>query len=240
MRITVVIPTLNEATHLGRTLEALHDGGNPQLVVVVDCGSTDGTRKLAEADGAVVVGGSHLTNRALAMNAGARSALALRPDTEVLWFLHGDSLPPAHWEPHIVEALADSKTVGGAFDFRWDYRGVWWMPAVLLFIIECINRVRFRITKSFFGDQGIFVQRSVFERVGGFPEVALMEDVRICQRLRRHGRLELLGQKMTTSPRRFLRHGVVRQGLLDLGLLFAERAGVYPERIYGWYNREKA
>lgn len=240
MRIAVVIPTRNDAADLVQTLESLRAGGNPDLVVVADCGSTDGTREVARRGNAVTTGGSQLTNRAAAMNAGAQRALAAQPQIDAIWFLHADSLPPQGWKELIAEAFADPKAVGGAFDFQWNYAGVWWLPLVFLFVVENINRVRFRMTKSFFGDQGIFVRPSTFEAVGGFPDVTLMEDVVFCRRLRRHGRLLLVRRRMRTSPRRFLRHGVLRQGLLDLGLLLAERAGIHPERIYAWYNREKA
>jgi GT2 family glycosyltransferase len=239
LRIAVVIPAQNEAAHLGRTLESLRAGGAADLVIVVDCASTDGTREVASEGKAMVLDGPHLTSRAEAMNAGALHALAAQPRVDAIWFVHADSLAPREWKTLIAGALADPRTLGGAFDFRWDYAGVWWLPRMLLFAIECINRVRFRITRSFFGDQGIFVRPAAFERVGGFPDVTLLEDVILCRQLRKHGKLRLARGRMITSPRRFLRHGVIRQGLLDLGLLVAERIGLRPEGIHAWYNREK-
>ena len=101
------------------------------------------------------------------------------------------------------------------------------------------NRIRFRITKQYFGDQGIFVRTDAFAAAGGMPQVALMEDVILCRRLKRLGALRLARGRTVTSPRRFLRHGVLRQTAIDCVLLAAERVGLEPRRIHAWYNREK-
>ena len=99
------------------------------------------------------------------------------------------------------------------------------------------DRVRCRITHNFYGDQGIFMTASVFRRTGGFADTGLLEDVRMCRRLRRMGRLRLARRTMYTSPRRFVRHGPLRQALLDLVLLTTERLGMRPARLYAWYNK---
>lgn len=239
MRIAVVIPTRNDAADLVQTLESLRAGGNPDLVVVADCGSTDGTREVARRGNAVTTGGSQLTNRAAAMNAGAQRALAARPQIDAIWFLHADSLPASGWDGDIAAALADPRVVGGAFDFRWDLDGVGWPTRASLRLLCLTNRVRFRITKQYFGDQGIFVRTDAFAAAGGMPQVALMEDVILCRRLKRLGALRLARGRTVTSPRRFLRHGVLRQTAIDCVLLAAERAGLEPRRIHAWYNREK-
>ncbi|MCP3903676.1 MAG: glycosyltransferase [Planctomycetes bacterium] len=240
MRIGVVIPTLNEEPDLGRTLALLADRGSAAIVVVADCGSRDRTAEIAAAAGAEVVRDPALDNRAAAMNAGIRRALQVHPDVDALWFLHADTEPAPQWDEHIAETLADPRVVGGAFDFQWDKRGVAWTARVPLTVMELINRIRFRVTRSYFGDQGIFARPEALRAVGGVPSLSLMEDVVLCRLLKRHGRLRLARGRTVTSPRRFLRHGVVRQGILDLALLFAERAGLQPTRVHAWYNREKA
>ncbi len=239
MRIAVVIPTYCEERRLPSTLAALHEHGQSSAVIVADCGSTDRTARLAEEAGAAVIRGPQLRNRASAMNAGAAWAIENEPHIEALWFLHADSAPPPDWDRLITEVLADQRVVGGAFRMAWNRGEVPRWMRIRLGALSLINRMRYELTRSYFGDQGIFVRRSVFEQVGGFPEVPLLEDVVFCRSLRGIGKLRLAPATVVTSPRRFVRHGPIRQSLLDLGLLAAERLGLQPTRIHAWYNRER-
>ncbi|MHC5113783.1 MAG: glycosyltransferase [Planctomycetota bacterium] len=240
MRIGVVIPTLDEEAGIGRTLSLLERRGRSVVTVVADCGSDDRTVAIAESHGVEAVCDPDLDSRAAAMNAGLARVLERAPDLDAIWFLHADSVPVAGWDESIAAALADPRVVGGAFDFQWDLRGVPWTAQLPLLLLCLYNRVRFRVTRSYFGDQGIFVRPRTLRAVGGLPAVMLMEDVVLCRRLKRHGRLRLARGRTVTSPRRFLRHGVVRQAILDLLLLGAERVGLQPTRLHAWYNREKA
>lgn len=239
-RIAVIIPTLDEARHLPAALDAVHAGGEPEAIVVADCGSRDETVDLARQRDVPVVTGEELTSRAAAMNAGARWITEHHSRSEVLWFLHADSIAPTDWHEGITSLLAADQIIGGAFDFVWDLdeapRG---MHGRLRFL-AAFNRMRFRMTRSYFGDQGIFVRRAAFERVGGFPDRTLLEDVILCRRLRAIGRIDLVPSLMRTSPRRFVRHGPLRQALVDAVLIGAERIGLEPRRCHAWYNREKA
>jgi len=240
MRIGVVIPTLDEEALIGRTLRALGRRGEAAVVVVADCGSRDRTVAIAARTGAVVTGGGHLTGRAAALEAGVEAALGRRPDLEALLFLHADCIPAHGWDRAIAEALDDRGAVGGAFDFRWDLRGVAAASRVGLLAISAYNRLRIRATRVYFGDQGIFVRPSVLAAIGGVPRVALLEDCILCRRLRKVGRLRLARGRMVTSPRRFLRHGIIRQAMIDAVILAAHRLGLEPTRLHAWYNREKA
>ncbi len=241
MRIGVIIPTLQEEAVIEQTLRGLFERGDPATVVVADCGSRDRTTAITQQfESVITICDAAFDNRASAMNAGAARARRECPDLDVLWFLHADSTPPQRWDEAITVAMADEQVVGGAFDIRWDYTGIDWYRRAKLRMFQAINRMRFRHTRIFFGDQGIFVRVGVFNEVGGLPDVSLLEDVILCRRLKKCGRLALAPELLRTNPRRFLRHGVCRQVMMDVWLLTAERLGFHSTRQHARYNHEKA
>jgi hypothetical protein len=126
-------------------------------------------------------------------------------------------------------ALADPAAAGGTITLRFDEN----RPLLRLYALS--TRLPFRLFH--YGDQGIFVRRSVFERLGGFREIPLMEDVDFLRRLHRAGRVALTPAPITTSARRFVEGGVLRQQLLNIALVAAFELGVAPERLAGWYGR---
>jgi rSAM/selenodomain-associated transferase 2 len=195
--ISVVIPARNEAATLGETLAfltACTPAGAAEIVVAVG-GSADDTAAVA-ARAARVVSGTDATRAGL-LNAGARAARG-----DALLFLHADTLPPPDYIAAIGAALGDPAVVGGAFDFEFRERA--WQ----LLTISAINRLRCRLTGNFYGDQGIFVRRAVFERLGGFPPRQLFEDLIFSRAMRRVGRTALLrGRRVRTSGRRLLAPG---------------------------------
>jgi hypothetical protein len=99
-----------------------------------------------------------------------------------------------------------------------------------------LNRVRFRWSGNFYGDQALFVRRDVFDRIGGFPDLPLLEDLRFSQRLRSTGRTAILQPAVLTSPRRFLAHGVIRQAIQDFVLLSCDALGLSPASWWTRYN----
>lgn len=206
MRLSVIIPTLNEATKLGRTLELVHTRSVAGTVesVVADCGSADETVAIARWAGVPVVNGSALTSRARACNAGARLATG-----DTFLFLHADSEVPGRFDRLIADALTRRGVVGGAFEFKLDG------PESRLRIVERVNRLRYRCLGRYYGDQGIFVRRDVFRAVGGYPDVPILEDARFCERAGGHGKMRLLPVAMRTSARRFYNGGILRTLALD-------------------------
>jgi rSAM/selenodomain-associated transferase 2 len=230
--ISVVIPTLNEALTLPYTLPHTRQaaGGAAIDLVVADCNSRDDTVGVAGRLGARVVGGAMC--RADAQNRGAAVAAG-----EVLLFLHADSWLPAGFPAMIRRALADPRVVGGAFDFAFsphpDAHG---LAKHKLDWVVLINRIRYRWTGNFYGDQAIFVRRAVFDRVGGFPPVRLMEDIGLSSRIKRLGRTAILRPPILTSPRRFLSRGVVRQFAEDLMLLTCASFDGSPQKLWEKYN----
>ncbi len=232
--LSIIIPTLNESQTLGDTLahSSAAAAGAPCEFIVSDCCSADRTPELVEGRAGVsVIRGSN--HRAQALNRGAAVATG-----EILLFLHADTLLPLDFARFIDAALRDPDVVGGAFDFQfWDdpKRSPW--DRYALKVVTMCNRVRFRWTRNFYGDQAIFVRRETFERIGGFPLVRLMEDIRFCRRMKHLGRTAILRPPVCTSPRRFITRGVARQFGIDLMLLAFETMGASPERLWSRYNR---
>lgn len=224
LTVSVIVPTLNEADNIAACVASVRAqrGGGETEVVVVDGGSTDGTVAVAAPLASVL---ASPPGRAVQMNAGAR-----RAGGNVLLFLHADSRLPAGALAAVRDALADPDVPGGTFTLRFDD------AAPLLRLYAACTRLRFALFH--FGDAGIFVRSAVFERLGGFRQIPLMEDVDFLRRLRRAGRLALVPRPVTTSARRFRRGGIVRQQLLNAALVAAFSLGVSPARLARWYNGE--
>jgi rSAM/selenodomain-associated transferase 2 len=221
MRVSIIIPALNEAANIAVAVLRAWETG-PLEVIVVDGGSDDGTAALAREAGAGVL--ETPPGRARQQNAGARQAAG-----EVLLFLHADTwLGPAGLS-QIVEALADSRVLCGAFRQRIEAEGR------LFRWLERGNAWRARRRGLPYGDQGIFVRRLAFEELGGFPEVRLMEDAMLMKRLRRRTRPVLLPGPIYVSARGWRRHGVIRQSARNWLLLSAARLGVSPDKLAAFY-----
>jgi len=221
MKISVIIPALNEAENILACLRSVQGQDGQHEIIVVDGGSRDGTPQLAAALARVI---SARRGRAIQMNTGARLASG-----EVLLFLHADSLLPRDALARLREALSDSRTAGGTFTLQFDAD-----RALLRLYSFC---TRFRFPLFHFGDQGIFVRRSVFEHIGGFAELPFMEDLEFLRRLRKSGGVALVPKAVTTSARRFLQYGVVRQQIRNIALVSAFCLGARPEALARFYTR---
>jgi rSAM/selenodomain-associated transferase 2 len=225
-RLSVVIPTLNEAALIEESVQRALVL-QPIDVVVADGQSADETVDLAAAAGATVV--SCQPGRGAQLNAGAAATHG-----DVLLFLHADC-----WlEPQAVEqmkaALSDPQIAGGAFRQRIDHDGR------IFRWLEWGNAARVRWRSMAYGDQGIFIRRSVFKEAGRFPEVRLMEDVLLMTELRRRGLpIRLLDGPLHVDPRRWLKHGVVRQTLRNWSLLAGLRLGISPNRLANFYRHHR-
>ena len=222
--ISVIIPTLNEAGTIDAALRQFDRLPGVWDVIVADSGSSDGTREIAAAHpGARVVAAGR--GRGAGMNGG--SALATG---EILLFLHADTFLPRDAYALITRALTDSRTSATAFRLRldrddWPYR-----------VVPLASRLRVRVQRTFFGDQAIAVRRADFERVGGYAEAPLMEDVDLSRRLRRLGRLRVLPASVVTSSRRFEQGGVFRTLALMAGLQALYACRVPAGRLTRWYR----
>ncbi len=224
VRLSVVMPVLNEAAGLGAALQALAAlrAGGAELIVA-DGGSSDHSAALAQAGGAQVVNAAR--GRALQMNAGAAQARG-----EVLLFLHADTVLPTSADALISKALADGSRVWGRFDVAITGR-----PRMLKLIAALMN-LRSRRTGIATGDQAMFMTRAAFEAVGGFPAQPLMEDIEMSRRLLKLSRPACLSAKVQTSGRRWESRGVWRTVLLMWRLRFAYWRGASPERLAELYR----
>jgi rSAM/selenodomain-associated transferase 2 len=206
--ISIIIPVRNDAEALRRTLEHLDrmPGRDMAEVLVAAAGDRQGTQ-LAVSGRAQLFWPDGST-RAILMNAGAARARA-----EVLWFLHADSFPPARALPLIRQALLQERVVGGAFAHRFTE------PVWSLRVINWMNRIRYRLTHNYYGDQGLFVRTAVFRQMGGYRPLRLMEDLVFSQHLNRIGPMVLIREPLYTSGRRFLARGPWRTFLFIVWLL---------------------
>jgi len=220
--ISVVIPALNEEAALAATVASARAPGVRE-VIVVDGGSSDDTADVARRLGARVLNAPR--GRAPQMNAGAVAATGT-----VLLFLHADTTLPAGFDAAVLTALRDPLVVGGRFDLSL-------MPSSLLLALTAtLINLRSRLSRIATGDQAIFVRRQVFEDLGGFPELPLMEDIAFSRALKRAGDVACLRQKVTTSSRRWRQKGVLRTILLMWSLRFLYFCGVSPECLRRAYS----
>jgi rSAM/selenodomain-associated transferase 2 len=221
--LSVVVPTLNEGAVIESLLSALQPLRESGCEIIVsDGGSTDATceRALGLCD-RLVSGGP---GRAVQMNRGASVA-----EAGWLWFLHADTrfTEPLSRLPGIFKS---TKRDWGFFRVRLD------APGWRFRVIEWMMNRRSRFSRIGTGDQGLFVRHRVFQEIGGFADIPLMEDVEICKRLRGVSRPRVLDVPLLTSARRWQRHGVLRTVLLMWRLRLAYFLGVSPERLARQYR----
>jgi len=223
-RLSIIIPTLNEAEGIAATLESLAGlRCRGHEVIVVDGGSSDGTADLVHGLADRVLAAS--PGRAGQMNAGACAAAG-----DVLLFLHADSRLPDAADRLVLQGLAE----GGAAWGRFDVRIAGLHP--LLRVVETMMNLRSRLTRICSGDQGIFVRREAFESVGGYPDQELMEDIAISARLRRLSAPLCLRERCLTSARRWESRGVLRTIVLMWWLRLQYALGAAPARLARGYG----
>jgi rSAM/selenodomain-associated transferase 2 len=221
IKISVIVPVLNEEKTIATTLEAL-TALAPYEIIVVDGGSTDRTAEISRQFDAKTMASSR--GRAQQMNYGACHASG-----DVLLFLHADTRLPDSAFRDIAMALSRPDCAGGRFDVELE--GEHWM----LKVIGAMINSRSRLSKIGTGDQAIFVRRSVFEEIGGYPEIPLMEDIAFCRTLKRMGEIACLKSRVITSGRRWEIDGVWRTILKMWTLKLLYLAGVPPNRLKQYY-----
>ncbi|HEY2739225.1 MAG TPA: TIGR04283 family arsenosugar biosynthesis glycosyltransferase [Thermoanaerobaculia bacterium] len=227
MKFTIVMPTLNEAATLERPLAAALAAADE--VVVSDGGSTDGTPEIARQLGARVVSGP--PGRGGQLTRGAQgSNLSQGDPSDVLLFLHADTfLPPEAGTA--VRAAVEAGAVGGAFCMRFD------VDTPMLRLGARLINLRTRWTGLPLGDQAQFVRRDVFERLEGFRDWPILEDLDFAMRLKREGRTVLLTDQVTTAARRFVNLGIVRTVATNWLIWSLFALGVSPHRLVRLYYR---
>jgi rSAM/selenodomain-associated transferase 2 len=221
--LSIIVPVLNEALGIEATLLALAPLRQRGVeVIVADGGSRDETVLRAQPHADTVL--SAPRGRASQMNAGAAQARG-----EVLLFLHADTKLPAMADQWVLEAIG-SGSLWGRFDVR--ISGRFWM----LHVVAALMNARSRWSGIATGDQAIFVERKAFERMGGFPEQPLMEDIELSKRLRSVAPPACLRSKVTTSGRRWESRGVWQTIFLMWRLRWLYWRGETPERLAEAYR----
>lgn len=225
MTLTIIIPVLNEAAGIEEALRALVPYRTRGVeVIVADGGSCDATVERARPLADRVITAPR--GRAAQMNAGVGAAQG-----DILLFLHADTRLPDHTDALVQEALAAGR-VWGRFDVRFEDGA---LP-----LIAFMMNLRSRVTGISTGDQAMFVARDVLRCVGGFPAIALMEDVALSKRLKRLGPPACIRNPVTTSPRRWRQHGTLRTVLLMWRLRLAYFLGADPAKLARSYGYSPA
>jgi rSAM/selenodomain-associated transferase 2 len=222
MGISVIIPTLNEEDYIFQAIQSFRRQ-NPQEIIVVDGGSTDDTLRLASQANRVL---TTLPGRARQMNAGAQQAQG-----EVLLFIHADCTLEEGSLAMIEKALQHPRVMAGCFRMHVT------APGWLFRLVDACATGRVRLTGLAYGDQGLWVRREDFFRLGGFPLLRFMEDVFISKKLRQLGRMEVLPRKIFVSPRRWQKVGLLRQTLRNWTLTGLAAAGIHPDRLARYYPK---
>ncbi|HEX9931351.1 MAG TPA: TIGR04283 family arsenosugar biosynthesis glycosyltransferase [Allosphingosinicella sp.] len=217
--VSVVIPTLNAAASLGATLERMREADE---IVVADGGSTDGTAAVAERHGARLIGAPR--GRGAQLRAGAEAARG-----DWLLFLHADTLPGSGWREAAEEHARAGQDKAAFFGFRLADRA--WQAR----LVELGAAARVRLLGLPYGDQGLLISRALYDAVGGYRPLPLMEDVDLVRRIGRR-RLEALRVEASTSAERWRRDGWARRSARNLGLLALYRLGASPERLARLYG----
>jgi rSAM/selenodomain-associated transferase 2 len=224
--VSIILPVLNEAALIRSFLLHLRTVAPEAEIIVVDGGSHDGTASIAEPLADLVI--SAQRGRGLQMNAGAAVAHG-----KVLWFLHADLRVPRNSLREIENALADQQTVGGCFRLRFPEK------QRIYRISDSVGNVAVEVFGFALGDHGIFCRREVFNQVGGYRDVPILEDAEIYRALRGCGRIVQLRDEILCSPRAYKKYGPYRTTAVYFLILALYVAGVpisRLNRIYRWFR----
>ncbi|MEM6405856.1 MAG: TIGR04283 family arsenosugar biosynthesis glycosyltransferase [Pseudomonadota bacterium] len=222
--LSIIIPTLNDGAVLMpllQTLQTLRQAG--QEIILSDGGSMDNTCLLAQPLVDQIVQGP--AGRAQQMNRGARQAQGCW-----LWFVHADTRLTIDATQEFFGHLQHTRSDWGYCRLNFD------SPRLVFRVIAQLMQQRTRFSQIATGDQGIFVRRRLFEQIGGYSAIPLMEDIALSRQLKHHSRPEYAPIRLMTSARRWQRQGIVRTILLMWWLRFAYFIGVSPARLAVWYQ----
>jgi rSAM/selenodomain-associated transferase 2 len=222
LRISIIIPALNEAGSIAATIKRAASPVTKE-VIVVDGGSSDGTTDIAASCGAKVYQSS--PGRASQMNFGATIATG-----DILLFLHADTLLPDNFHLDIIKIINQAKAVAGAFRFRLD------MPGPVPRLVEFFTNLRSRFWRLPYGDQAIFLSRHNFNRIGGYPQEPILEDVLLVNRLKKIGKIKIASAAVITSGRRWRKLGIIKTTLINQKIMLGYLFGLSPQLLKGWYG----
>jgi rSAM/selenodomain-associated transferase 2 len=224
-QLSVIIPTLNEADNIKELINCIKNENINCEIIISDADSSDRTREIAASQGAKIVN-SQKASRGLQLNRGAEIASA-----PILLFLHADSnLEESALSSLVTRMEQSSEKVGGCFSLEIK------SEHPLLKFISWSSNLRAKYLNLIFGDQGIFIKKEVFESLGGFPEIELMEDWEFSKKLAKTGELLFLDKKIYTSARRWEEYGVLKTILLMHKIKILYLFGYSPEKLKQIYR----
>ncbi|KAA3631823.1 MAG: glycosyltransferase [Calditrichaeota bacterium] len=220
-RISIIIPTLNEAACIGDLLKKCVDEFQPYELIVTDGGSADNTVEIAKQFALVY---QTSKGRGQQLNFGAQKSTG-----DILWFLHADTLPHPRSASEIQTLLKDEKIIGGAFEYNLTSKNIW------LRFFSHYSNFKNKLFNRVYGDMGIFIRRNVFKKMNGFKESMLMEDYAFGRELKKHGKIKILPLKIETSPRDWYKEGFIRKICKDTIIKFAYKYKIENQKLYNWY-----
>ena len=224
-QLSVIIPTLNEEKNILRLIDFIKNEKIRAEIIVSDADSSDQTTEIAAAKGAKIVN-SNRGNRGLQLNKGAETASA-----PILLFLHADStLEKSALSSLVNKMKQEPEKIGGCFSLKIE------SEHPLLKFISWSSNLRAKYGNLIFGDQGIFIKKKVFNKLGGFPEIELMEDWEFSKKMAETGELTFLDKRIYTSARRWEEHGVLKTILLMHKIKILYLFGYSPEKLKKIYR----
>ncbi len=223
--ISIIIPTYNEEESIENTLINIKKQGNDYEIIIVDDGSSDKTIDIASRYGKVIYSGKK--NRGKSLDKGAKESSG-----DILLFVHADTILPDNALKMIRETLKDQGVIAGGFRRRLNNEKI-------IYRIIDMGSAFLRYLKGFIaGDQAIFCRREVFFRVGGFKGRELFEDIDLCKRLKKHGKMRVIKSPVLTSARHFEKYGILKCVYVNLYLTYLYYKGVGAEKLRDIYYKE--
>lgn len=223
---SIIVPVVNEESIIQATLSSIQDNSALEIIVV-DGGSKDQTVKIVSEMGIKIIK-SPVSGRANQMNYGAKIAKG-----ELFLFIHADSNLPENYLDLIAKTLVNPNIIAGAFELAINSNKTG------LKIIEKLVNWRSHLFSLPYGDQGIFMRREVFEEIGGFPELPIMEDFELIRRLKKRGKIGIIPAKITTSARRWEKVGIWKTTIINQLIIIGYFLKISPEKLKNFYQQNK-
>lgn len=223
--ISIIIPVLNEEKNIERLLKQINSLEGEKEVIVVDGGSKDKTLEIASRYARVI---KSEKGRAIQMNKGAEIAKG-----DILWFIHSDSVVDRNSLEKIKKAVMDGYIGGGFSLYFYDYN------TLFMKFVSRTSNLRAKYLGLYFGDQGIFVRKDIFERIGGYPKIEIMEDWELSRQLVKLGKMKMIDTPIGTSSRRFKKNGPLKTLLLMQKIKVLYLLGVPPSKLSRLYREER-